>query len=262
MKKVIFNGSLVNYDDISITDIKRGFMYGDGLFETMKWSQGEILFFNSHFSRLKFGMEIMKLEKGNLSMPLLNQSITLLAEKHQGHPLRFRMSVFRTGEGRYKTTSRSYSWLLEAEILKDQLYMVNQTGLKVKFSEKTRLSWSSFSEFKTMNSLTYILAGIEAAERQVEDLIILDPNDEVVEMISSNVFGLLDNELITPKKSSGCVEGVFKVVLKKHLPKIGIEIKEKNITTEELLACSSVYSSNVINGMQWIEKNGDHTFKK
>jgi len=252
----------MNYDDISISDIRRGFMYGDGVFETMRWSNNQLLFYKSHLSRLHHSMNALKLEDGNFNDEIFSNSISLLNSHNKHSDMRLRLSIFRTGEGLYRTNSRSYSWLLEYENLSNQLYNVNKSGLKVDFSENVKLHPSSYSAYKTLNSLNYILAGIEATDRNVDDLIILNYEDLIVESVSSNVYGFSNDKLFTPQLSSGCIDGIFKGVLKEVLPGLGIELIDSKMTIENLMNCSSVYLSNVITGLQWVGQIGKINFQK
>ena len=52
MNKVCFNGEILNVEDIELNDVRRGFSFGDGAFETIKIVNGIPLFLNYHYKRL------------------------------------------------------------------------------------------------------------------------------------------------------------------------------------------------------------------
>ena len=61
MKKVCFNGEYVQIDDIQYKDLKRGFSFGDGAFETIKVINGKPVFLKHHLKRLNSAIEKLKL---------------------------------------------------------------------------------------------------------------------------------------------------------------------------------------------------------
>ena len=54
-KKIWVNGKLLSYPDATISPLDRGFTLGDGLFETMRVHQGEIIRLSKHLTRLRRG---------------------------------------------------------------------------------------------------------------------------------------------------------------------------------------------------------------
>ncbi len=61
-----FNGNVVPEDQEIFSIENRGFRYGDGLFETMLYKDGDIRFLNFHVERLQKGMELIHLDDANL----------------------------------------------------------------------------------------------------------------------------------------------------------------------------------------------------
>ena len=57
-----FNGSLVPEDMAVISADNRAFRYGDGLFETMLWKDGDIRFLDFHVERLQEGLQLLQFE--------------------------------------------------------------------------------------------------------------------------------------------------------------------------------------------------------
>ena len=69
---------------------------------------------------------------------------------------------------------------------------------KISFSDKIKLHFSLFSPYKTLNSLPYVLAGIEKTERNLEDLILLDSQNNISESTSANIFWIKNDKIFTP----------------------------------------------------------------
>ena len=62
MNTFIFNGKMMKEGIPFIGADSRGFRYGDGLFETMKFKQGQLILGNEHFARLWKGMQVLKFD--------------------------------------------------------------------------------------------------------------------------------------------------------------------------------------------------------
>src|SRR5436190_7089804 len=58
---VYFNGLLRHESEVSVSMLDRSYLYGEGLFETMKASQGFIPFMQEHLNRLFKGMDLMQM---------------------------------------------------------------------------------------------------------------------------------------------------------------------------------------------------------
>ena len=54
MKFSIFNNEIVNSNEIVLSKTNRGFSYGDGFFETIKFFKGSVFNFQNHFKRILF----------------------------------------------------------------------------------------------------------------------------------------------------------------------------------------------------------------
>ena len=79
MDKVCFNGEIVHIDDIQYKEVKRGFSFGDGAFETIKVINGKPVFLVHHLKRLNSAVEKLKLYADqHLHLNLINVLITLI----------------------------------------------------------------------------------------------------------------------------------------------------------------------------------------
>lgn len=130
-----------------------------------------------------------------------------------------------------------------------------ETKALVVVSNKVRNFPTATSQFKTLSCMQYILAGLEMKNRKVDDLIILDNENNVSECSSSNIFWAKGNQLFTPDKSTGCIEGVQKKNLLNLFRQNNIEVHSGRYTLNNLLEADLVFTSNVsgISKIQQIE---------
>ena len=63
LNPINLNGQITDGDSISFNQFKRGFNFGDGLFETIRVINGESIFLDAHFKRISSGLEVLKIKQ-------------------------------------------------------------------------------------------------------------------------------------------------------------------------------------------------------
>src|SRR5690606_29096993 len=115
-----FNGNIVPEEQEIFSIENRGFRYGDGLFETMLYKDGDIRFLNFHVERLQQGMELIHLDDANLFDEFFIRSKTeeLIRKNNMlGQQVRIRLIVFRAGVGSYSHTKNKHVYVLQVQRL-------------------------------------------------------------------------------------------------------------------------------------------------
>lgn len=247
-----FNGSLFEEDEKIFNGLNRSFRYGDGLFESIRVIEGKMPFFGYHFDRILRGMKALKMNTpGYFNVHYLRNEISKAIEKQSF--CRVRLSVWREEGGFYTPTTNDIDFLIETSPLPDRHYQLNDLGLTIDVFKDHKLQLTSFSNYKTCNGLPYVLAGIFAKENSLEDVLMLNTEGYVAEGISSNIFVFKNNQLITPSLSIGCVGGVMRLVVIELAREEGIEVKESNLTVDNIREADEVFYTNAMQGIRWVE---------
>ena len=63
LNPINLNGQIKDGDSISFNQLKRGFNFGDGLFETIRVVNGKSIFLDAHFNRISSGLEVLKIKQ-------------------------------------------------------------------------------------------------------------------------------------------------------------------------------------------------------
>jgi branched-chain amino acid aminotransferase len=255
MPYINFNGKLFRSDIPVLKTSNRAFCYGDALFETMRFKKNKIFFINDHIDRLFRGMKYLKMEiPKNYSVSFFEKHISDIAKRNGiKDNARIRLQVFRNEGGYYSPTENTTGFVISAEKLADD-HIKQTKGLTIDlFSEIKKLK-NPLSNFKTSNGIIYVLAAIFARENNIDDCFILNTDGNITDTVSSNVFILKKNFLITPPLSDGCVQGVMRKNILKYCKKEKILIAEKSITIRDLLTAEEIYLSNSIQGIRWVKQ--------
>ncbi len=203
----------------------RAMSFGDGLFETMLWDGQSIRFFARHLKRLMAGMEVLGLDVSMINSAKLNELLILKFPKERK---RIRWTVYRAGGGKYTPEVTGVIQLLQVT----PATLVPPIRKQADVSKDVRLFSTSWSKFKTLNSIPYILANKERSERGLDELILLDHRGFISEGSISNIFWVKSGTFYTPSISCGCIEGVSRQELLETLEKskFPFEVGEFNLS--------------------------------
>jgi len=252
---ILNNGEYFSREEFGVSITNRSFCYGDGLFETMHANGTEIQFFDDHLIRLKYGMKILKMEipEAIESGNILKEIIKLLHKNKLYQGVRIRLSVFRNDGGRYTPTTNASSYIVETEFIENDHYNLNQKGLVIDIYPEIQKPVNLFSNLKTSNALIYILAGIYATEKKLDDCIIINDKGFITETISSNIFLIKDKFILTPPLTDGPVAGIMRKQILKIADILQYRIyNEKSLTEKNILDADEMFISNSITGLKWV----------
>ncbi|WP_048920376.1 aminotransferase class IV [Rufibacter radiotolerans] len=240
---LLYNGEIIPEEDLCLTVSNRAFQYGDGFFETLLGSYGKVRFWADHLARMKEACETLRLELPEvfLSADFPDQLLNLGKQNECTSQVRFKLKVWRSGEGLYTPQTHQADWLVTAQPFSAPA----TTPLEVGICTSITTIPSPFSAFKGINAPVYVQASIEKQERALDDMLLLDPLGNVAELTYSNIFWVKEQTLFTPALATGCLNGimrrnVIRWALKKNWP-----VKEGFFQFPVLTDADLVFSGNV-----------------
>lgn len=218
----------------------RAFLFGDGLFETMVFSDGILVDFALHKLRLLKGMRILSLYGEKLSTPEELQAVisSLLPSDTQA---RIRWNVFRAGMGKYTPESNGIQETIQIQVLNFPPVIKNSTFI----SSQYILFPHPWANCKTSNALIYVLANQERKLRQQDEIILLDNYGHISEAGAANLFWKKDDIFYTPALSTNCIAGVGRHKIIQHLQSLNLPVVEGEFTVEKLMEADKIFTSNV-----------------
>ena len=257
-----FNGTIVSQDTNVLTQ-NRAFLYGDGVFETVKIINNKILFLEDHYFRLMSSMRVVRMEiPMNFTMEYLEEQILSLVGKNGlSQSSRARITVYRNGGGYYLPQNNTISFLIHAVALGNTLYSIEKKEYEVDLYKDFYITKQLLSSIKTTNKIINITGSIFANENGLDNCLMLNDSKNVVEALQGNIFMVLGNKLITPPVSEGCLNGVMRkqiLILAKKIE--NLEVVEEVISPFDLQKADELFVTNVIKGIQPITQYRKKTF--
>ena len=252
--KIIFNGKILNQQDIQFNTIKRAINFGDGFFETIRIVNGDVLFIESHLKRIFKALKILKISNSeNFNSEIIKAKIKeLLLHNKIDSGGRVKIYFFRSVLGTYLPVTNEISFIIECFHLENNLYQLNKKGFLVDIFYDYQKQINNLSAFKTSNSLLYVLASIYANDNDLNDTLILNEKKYIIESSNSNIFLFLKDSIITPALNSGCIAGIMREEIIKIINFLEIKIIERDITLEDLMNSKEIFLTNVISGINWV----------
>ncbi|PWS26012.1 4-amino-4-deoxychorismate lyase [Pedobacter yonginense] len=251
---LLFNDEFHLVDAPILTASNRGFKFGDGLFESMRMINNKLQFADLHADRLVAGMKALKIE-GHALMDdyFLRQKTADLGKRNKWNGnVRFRLSVYRDGAGVYTPEINRAGYVLQGTALKSSNYDLNTKGLIIDVFDEMTKSVNKISNFKTSNSLLYVMAGLFKSTNRLDEAIILNQNGFLCESISANVFVVYDEKIYTPALTEGCVGGVMRSAVMEIAKMNDLSVIEAQINPEILKEADEVFITNATQGIQWV----------
>lgn len=251
-----FNGNIVAQNDNVLTQ-NRAFLYGDGVFETLKIINNKILFLEDHYFRLMASMRVVRMEiPMNFTMEYFEEQVlSLVQQKGISASARARITVFRNDGGLYLPQMNEISFLIHATALDATLYALNTDPYEVDLYKDFYVTKQLLSSIKTTNKMINVTGSIFAHENGLENCILLNDAKNVVEVLQGNLFMVTGKKLITPPVSEGCLNGVMRKQILALAKKVtDIEVLEEIISPFDLQKADELFLTNVITGIQSISK--------
>jgi len=251
-----YNGVLQD-SELQLTVNNRSFLYGDGVFETLKIVNNKILFFEDHYFRLMASMRIIRMQiPMNLTLEYLEEQIlNLVNAKKIQNSARVRLTVYRNEGGFYSPTDNSVSFIINAFELKSKTYQSEDKPFEVDLYKDFVITKHLLSSLKTTNKLIHVTASVYANENKLDSCLLINEEKSVVEATYGNVFMLMSNKLITPPISEGCLNGIMRKQIINLAKQHGtVDVIEKEISPFDLQKADELFITNVIIGIQPITK--------
>lgn len=246
MKEYIYlNGHYVLKNEAKISIFDRGFLYGDGLFETMRSYDGKIFKLKEHLDRLYNSSRELSIEV-RFNKIQLEKDIYGLLKMNDLRNAYIRLTVSRgaSEEGIVPSNKNESTVVIFAKEFHSYPDFLYENGMKTIIVKARQDQSSVLVKHKTLNFLISVLAKIEVKEAGVDEGIFLNYNDSVAEGAVSNIFIVKNNVLITPANEDGILPGITRETVIELAKELLLEIEERHIKKEEIFSCGECFLTN------------------
>ncbi len=229
---VFINGKFLSEAGAVVPVNDRGFMYGDGLFETMRVVNGKPFRFAQHLERMTRGADFLKI-KPPFAPKKLEKFAVQLIEQNKMPDAMLRVMLTR-GPG-----ERGYGFSGESQ---PTVVMTLHAAPSLEKTIEWNLITSSFripaadplSSFKTTSKILHVMARAEAAEKGADEALLVNTNGEVAETAGGNLFWVYDDKICTVPTGRGVLPGITRAIVLEICQAMGLQTSKRVIKPEAL----------------------------
>jgi len=244
---VYLNGSLIPHSEAKVSAFDHGFLYGYGLFETMRAYNGKIFLLGRHLKRLFSSAKLLGLDSVLANIDLEQACIDVL-EANNLKDARVRLTVTRGDAGAFPGTRQdsAASVLIAATSYTPLPAEAYEKGYKELISSFRRDSGSLLSGLKSTAYLLSVLAKREAENAGLDEALLLNERGSIAEGSISNVFFVARGELVTPSVESGILPGITREAVLELAVSLKIRGVETDIRVEDLPRFDEAFLTNSV----------------
>ena len=247
---VFINGNFIEEEEATISVFDRGFLYGDGVFETLRIYNGKPFLFDRHIGRLSHGLGSLFIGDKYSFSEYLEHTRELIERNNVTEGVLRIQATRGPGKRGYSTTGNYDPTVLISLHVAPNVDLNNVLPVKLATSTQILSDHDPFSTLKTTNKLANIVALREAEKIGMDDALLTNHNGNITEASGSNVFWTKDNTLFTPPVSSGCLSGITRGMILELAIALKLPTSQQDITPTELGNAESVFLTNSVREIQ------------
>jgi len=250
------NGQILPVHQASVSVSDRGYLLGEGLFETMRVSSGTVSFLDRHLGRLGRGAELIGLPlpptadlyeavRAICRANSLEQgSIRLTVSAHPGSPEGDKIGTRAVLSNGAMAGNGGITVLVTAREGVPYPEQMFETGLRVVTVGIRLDERSPLCHVKSLSRLLYTLAGREAGARGADEGLMLNGRAEIAECTRSNFFWVKRSQLFTPAVECGPLPGIAREVTLEEAHRVGLQPREVRCGPESICEADECFLSN------------------
>lgn len=242
----------------AISAKNRGFLYGDSVFDLVKYVEGKFLFWEEHYLRLMATMRIARMDIPNsFTLEFLENEIqkTIQANSLSAKPLLIRTTITRKEGGGYTPENQDINYCIDIDGITTPFYQNLNIPYEVELFRDYYTQTDLLSTLNSTNRLLNIIGSVFARENDYQNCILMNTNKNVVSFLDGNIFLVFGNEIVTPPLSDGVPNGITRKKLIEAIRKTNdFTLEERTVSPFELQKADELFLTNIREGIQSVSK--------
>jgi branched-chain amino acid aminotransferase/4-amino-4-deoxychorismate lyase len=225
----------------------RGFLLGDGLFETVLAIAGRPLFLDEHLARLARGCAVLGLPAPNQAVVhrAVDQALAGAGLIDARAAVRLTWTAGSGGRGLDRPTSVQPRLVATAAPAPAPVGPASLAIVSVRRNQA-----SPASRLKTLAYLDNVLARREALAAGADEAVMLNTTGQVACAAAANLFWLSEGRLYTPALDCGVLDGIARAQVLALAAAMGAEVSEVRAGAEAMAAAETIFLTNSLIGVR------------
>jgi branched-chain amino acid aminotransferase len=256
---VHWNGRVIPVEEARVSVLDTGFLYGDGVYDTMRSYAGRVFARERHLARLARSAQRVALRVPGARD--LERAIDEILAANEVADAVLRVTVTRGRLARRLDLSSagepSVAITLDP-VVPGADEARRGSGIRVAFSGFVRTAKHPLAGVKSTSYQVSLLARNEARERGCTEVLLANESGAICEGAAANVFFVEDGRLVTPPLDSGILGGITREVALECARARGIAVLEETRTPERVLAADEVFMTGTTIQIAAVTHVGEH----
>lgn len=237
------NGSCVAAEDAVVSVYDHGLLYGDGVFEGIRFYRQQPFYVQAHLQRLFDSANAL-----DLHIPYTQQQLRQAIDEV------IRASALEEGYLRLVATRGRGPLGLDPALCKtatvfvlaDELRLVNEQtrteGIRLMIASTRRLPSDGLDpRIKSLNYLNHALARMEATRANAHEAVLLNHQGKVTEGSTDNIFIVKNQLILTPPVSDGALDGITRGLVIELARQLNLSCQERSLTAYDLYTADECF---------------------
>lgn len=240
----------------AISALDRGLLYGDGLFETIRFTGGIAPLWSRHMQRLVQGCERLRLRLPMPDAALLLREARVATQGTMEAVLRITLTRGVAARGYAMPEEPRVTRIVAAFAMPALDAAMYRDGVRM-HSCATRLAEQPLlAGIKHLNRLEQVLARAEWNDPAIVEGLLCDLHGNAISATAANLFAVIGGVPVTPRVDRCGVAGVLRAELLAALPQVQV----RDLPLAECLAADELFLSSSVRGILPVQAVGDRVF--
>ena len=237
--KIFYDGKMIRVRKGTVESLAPGIVPGKGVFETMRFSGGEIAFLENHLDRLMRGLRLMGFSSP-YSRQRWRENLYGALKANRLKEARIRMMVWKERRERHAAIVCQKCRRADA--------LSGRQGIRAVLSGVRRPK-TRYAHIKSLDYLCFRRAYMEAKKNGYDEAILLNSRGEVTEGSRTNVFFVKGKNIFTPAVRCGCLNGITRQIVIRAARRMGVPCRAVSMDWKRMLRADEAFVTNSVMGV-------------
>lgn len=255
---IYLDGQLIDQSEAKISPFDHGYLYGLGVFETIRTYDGIPFLLEEHLNRLNHALKELQIEC-SLQVKEMYAIIQQLSERNQLQDSYVRINI-SAGIGEVGLQVHAYekpTMIVFQKPLPPLKPLAEKEAIILTIKRNTP---ETNERLKSHHFFNNIAAKREIGANPSKEGIFLTKEGKIAEGITSNIFWVNDHQLFTPAIDTGILNGITRQMIIRLANQLGLTVKEGLYDKEKLYQAEEIFFTNSIQEITPVNKLADRQY--
>jgi len=259
--KIFLDDRLVDESEAKVSVYDHGFLYGDGVYETMRSYDTVFFRLDEHLGRLERSASLIRMQIPDRKFIAGAVHETIRANRLSGAYVRVTLARGKGPIGLDPALCKTPTLVIIAEPFHPYPEQFYQDGVFLVISPVIRNHVRAINPMiKSLNFLNNILAKADAKDRGAYEAIMLNAEGYITEGTVCNIFFVKDDSIFTPSVDAGILDGITREVVIRLARGSGLSVHEGLYSPADILGATEVFFTNTTAEVMPVSKIDDMTY--